>query len=166
MIGIIIIVFLILILIFVTSDKINKLQNISGDKKDTKIKLITKEKPVCKKYKTYVYPPPQYYNFKPEEFESESDRFIFDYVYKSNLYKDYKKKDLNDTQLATYRDRFFDFRNKTNIDSNMITSVDNVNEMILLKPDLQDKSIGEIYDSLTSNNQNLLMLNNMKNIEN
>ena len=48
----------------------------------------------------------------------------------------------------------------------MITSVDNVNEMILLKPDLQDKSIGEIYDSLTSNNQNLLMLNNMKNIEN
>ena len=84
MIGIIIIVFLILILIFITSDKINNLQNISDNNKDTKIKLITKEKPVCKKYKTYVYPPPQYYNFKPEEFESESDRFIFDYVYKSN----------------------------------------------------------------------------------
>ena len=34
----------------------------------------------------------------------------------------------------------------------MITPVDNINEMILLKPDLQDKTIGEIYDSLTSNN--------------
>jgi hypothetical protein len=162
MIGIIIIVLLILILIFITSDKINNLKNISGNK-ETKINLITKQKPICKKYKKYVYPPPQYYNFKPEEFESDEDKFIFDYVYKSKLYKDYKKEDLNNTQLATYRDRFFDFRNKTNIDSNMITPVDNINEMILLKPDLQDKSIGDIYDSLTSNNQNVLMINNIDN---
>ena len=58
--------------------------------------------------------------------------------------------------LAEYRDAFFNFRNKTNISTNLITPIDNINEMRLLNPDLSGKNISDIYDDLVSNKQNLI----------
>jgi hypothetical protein len=159
MIGPIIISILVIILFAVSYDKIIINTNISKrnelDNNAIKIKLIPKELETCKKYKTFVSPRPQDYRYKESDFETEQDKFIDEYVFQSKLYKPAPKTDITQQNLANYRERFFDFRNKTNIDTNMITEVDNINEMKLLNPDLEGKSIGDIYDSLTSNKQNM-----------
>lgn len=160
MIGPIIISILVIILFAISYDKIDKNTNISKrnelDNNAIKIKIIPKDLETCKKYKTFVSPRPQDYRYKESDFETEQDKFIDEYVYQSKLYKPQPNLEMNKQNLANYRERFFDFRNKTNIDSNMITEVDNINEMKLLNPDLMDQSIGDIYDSLTNNKQNYL----------
>ena len=163
MIGIIIISILVILLYVIVSNKRNKQNNF--EQKNKKIKLLMREdecerdKKERKKLKTYIYPMPQYYDFKDEDYETPEDKFIFEYVYHNRLFKDNKGQDPSRIELGIYRDKLFDFRNSTNIDTNMITSVDNINEMILTNPDLQGKSIGDIYDSLTSNKQNALNYN-------
>ena len=160
MIGIIFIAILIILLYVIVSNKKNKQNNFQ--QKNKKIKLLTREdecerdKKERKQLKTYIYPMPQYYDFKDSDYETPEDKFIFEYVYHNRLFKDNKGKDPARIELANYRDKLFDFRNSTNIDTNMITSVDNINEMTLTNPDLQGKSIGDIYDSLTSNKQNAI----------
>ena len=159
MIGPIIILILAVILIAISSDKIDKNTNLSKrnelNNNAIKIKLIPKELETCRKYKTFISPPPQDYIYKESDFKTEQDKFIDEYVFQSRLNKPTLKIDTTKQNLANYRERFFDFRNKTNIDTNMITEVDNINEMKLLNPDLMGKSIGDIYDSLTSNKQNI-----------
>jgi hypothetical protein len=163
MIGIIFITILIILLYVIVSNKNNKQNNFQ--QKNKKIKLLTREdecerdKKERKQLKTYIYPMPQYYDFKDEDYETPEDKFIFEYVYQNRLFKDNKGQDPTRIELGNYRDKLFDFRNSTNIDTNMITPVDNINEMMLTNPDLQGKSIGDIYDSLTSNKVNALNYN-------
>ena len=131
----------------------------SNISKISKGKIIL-SKPINKKFKTFVSRPIQYDCIDDKEFETYQDKFIDEYVFKSKLFcknisennpKKYAKKD-----LAEYRDAFFNFRNKTNISTNLITPIDNINEMRLLNPDLSGKNISDIYDDLVSNKQNLL----------
>jgi hypothetical protein len=161
MIGIIIILLLIITLYVVaTSNKKNNFEQ-----KNKKLKMLTREdecnivRKERKERKSYIYPMPQYYDFKDSDYETPEDKFIFEYVYKNRLFKDDKGQDPTKIELGNYRDKLFDFRNSTNIDTNMITPVDNINEMMLTNPDLQGKSIGDIYDSLTSNKVNALNYN-------
>ncbi len=163
MIGIIIIAILVLLLYVILSNNRNKPN--SFEQKNKNLKMLTREdecnivRKERKEKKTYIYPMPQYYQFKDEEYETPEDKFIFEYVYHNRLFKDDKGKDPTRIDLANYRDKLFDFRNSTNIDTNMITPVDNINEMTLTNPELQGKSIGDIYDSLTSNKQNAINYN-------
>ena len=125
---------------------------------DKEINFITKENR-CKnkkKFKTFVSRPIQYDCLNDEEFETEEDKFIDDYVFKSRLFCKKPINNLAKKDLAEYRDAFFNFRNKTNISTNLITPIDNINEMRLLNPDLTGKSISDIYDELVSNKQNLI----------
>ena len=123
-----------------------------------KINLVTKLNRCKQKSKNKVYQirPIQYDCLPNNAFETEEDKFIDNYVYKSKLFCKKNTDDYAKKNLAIYRDRFFDFRNKTNIDTNMITPVDNINEMRLLNPELQGQSIADIYDTLTSNKPNLI----------
>ena len=142
----------------VMNDKKKSNNMVNLDNKN--IKLITKENRCknIKKYKTFVSKPLQYQCLDDDEVTTDEDKFINEYVFKSKLYcdknnteKDYSKKD-----LAEYRDGFFDFRNKTNISTNLITPIDNVNEMLLTNPDLTGQNISDIYDKLVDNKQNLV----------
>jgi len=167
MIGIIIITLMIILLyVIVVTNKTNKTNKTNNfEQTNKKIKMLTREdecniiKKERKERKTYIYKMPQYYDFKDSDYETPEDKFIFEYVYKNRLFKDDTGRDPTRIELGNYRDKLFDFRNSTNIDTNMITAVDNINEMILTNPDLQGKSIGDIYDSLTSNKQNALNYN-------
>ena len=153
---IVIIIILILILYFVMNNKKdNGMKNID----EQNINFITKENrcKYNKKYKTFISKPIQYQCLDDDEFTTDKDKFIDDYVFKSRLFCDKNKKpDYSKTDLAEYRDNFFDFRNKTNISTNLITPVDNVNEMILNNPDLTGQNISDIYDNLVDNKQNLV----------
>jgi hypothetical protein len=156
--NLILIIFLIILAQYLIINNKNNMSNIS----DKKINFITKENR-CKnnkKFKTFVSRPIQYDCIDNKEFETYEDKFIDEYVFKSKLFcknisennpKKYAKKD-----LAEYRDAFFNFRNKTNISTNLITPIDNINEMRLLNPDLSGENISDIYDKLVSNKQNLL----------
>ncbi len=136
--------------------KNNGLENIN--KNNRKINFITKENR-CKqnkKYKTFVSKPLQYQCIDDDEITSDEDKFINDYVFNSKLYCNKTEIDYSKKDLAEYRDGFFDFRNKTNISTNLITPVDNVNEMLLLNPDLSGQNISDIYDNLVDNKRNLV----------
>lgn len=113
------------------------------------IKITTKKDNIENKFKTFVARPIYYDKTKESDFESDEDKFIDEYVIKSKLFNSTSNNFL--INLAEYRDNFFDFRNKTNISSNLFTPVDKVNEMILLKPDLTGKNISDIYDDLVDN---------------
>jgi hypothetical protein len=161
MIGIIIIVILTLLLfVVVTNNKTNNFEQ-----KNKKLNMLNREdecnkiRRENKQRKTYIDTPIQYYQFEDNEYETPEDKFIFHYVHNNQFFKENKGQDPTRIELADYRDKFVDFRNSTNIDTNMITAVDNINEMILTNPDLQGKSISDIYDSLTSNKQNALNYN-------
>ena len=163
MIGILIIVILTILLYIVVISNKSKTNNF--EQKNKKINMLTREdecniiKKERKERKTYIETPIQYYQFDDNEYETPEDKFIFHYVHNNQFFKDNKGQDPTRIELGNYRDKLFDFRNSTNIDTNMITPVDNINEMILTNPDLQGKSIGDIYDSLTSNKQNALNYN-------
>ena len=89
--------------------------------------------------------------------DNPEDKFINEYVWKSKLFCNNDEADLyNDSELAKYRDGVFDFNSHINRDSNgdMFTPVDNINEYILTNPDLNDKSIAEVYDELTKQKYN------------
>ena len=152
--GLILIIILILLTQYVISNRRNNMTNVT----DKEINFITKENR-CKnkkKFKTFVSRPIQYDCLNDEEFETEEDKFIDDYVFKSRLFCKKPINNLAKKDLAEYRDAFFNFRNKTNISTNLITPIDNINEMRLLNPDLTGKSISDIYDELVSNKQNLI----------
>ena len=148
------IVFLVIILIIIVlhMSRIEK-----GTNDNDGIKLITKKK--YGKYKYYpetnkkvrFYDTPEYNKCYNEE--DERDKFISEYVFGSRIFCD-KDDTKGYTNLANYRRDFFDFRDKTNVNTNQHTMVDNIAEMILLKPELHDKTIAEIYDTLTSNKFN------------
>jgi hypothetical protein len=127
-------------------------------KNNKKINFITKENR-CKqnkKYKTFVSAPIQYQCIDNDEITSDEDKFINDYVFNYKLYCNKTQTNYSKKDLAEYRDGFFDFRNKTNISTNLITPVDNVNEMLLLNPDLSGQNISDIYDNLVDNKRNLV----------
>lgn len=150
----ILIIILILLAQYVITNNKNKMTNVS----DKKINFITKENR-CKnntKIKSFVSRPIQYDCLDDEEFETEEDKFIDDYVFKSRLFCKKSATDFAKKDLAEYRDAFFNFRNKTNISTNLITPIDNINEMKLLNPDLSGKNISDIYDELVSNKQNIV----------
>jgi hypothetical protein len=158
---IVIILIIVILLYFTVKNSDNKKKSNNMINLDnTDIKLITKENR-CKnekKYKTFISKPIQYQCLDDDEITTDEDRFINEYVFKSKLYCDKSviKTDYSKKDLAEYRDGFFDFRNKTNISTNLITPVDNVNEMILTNPDLNGKNISDIYDDLVDNKQNLV----------
>jgi hypothetical protein len=153
---IVIIIILLIVLYFVINNKKeNGMKNI--DQKN--INFITKENrcKYNKKYKTFISKPLQYQCLEDDEVTSDEDKFINEYVFKTKLYCDKTNKpDYSKKDLAEYRDGFFDFRNKTNISTNLITPIDNVNEMILNNPDLSNQNISDIYDNLVDNKQNLV----------
>jgi hypothetical protein len=156
------IILIIIIVLYISSQIVNNKSksNRMTTLDNTDINLITKENR-CKnkkKYKTFISRPIQYDCLDNAEFTSEDDKFIDEYVFKSRLFCDKTKEntDYSKKNLAEYRDGFFDFRNKTNISTNLITPVDNVNEMILTNPDLTGQNISDIYDKLVDNKQNLV----------
>jgi hypothetical protein len=149
------IIFIIVLILLVQYVIINNKNNMSIIS-DKKINFITKENR-CKnnkKFKDFVSRPIQYDCVDEEKFETIEDKFIDDYVFKSRLFCDKEKIDYSKKDLAEYRDSFFNFRNKTNISTNLITPIDKVNEMRLLNPDLTGKNISDIYDELMDNSVN------------
>lgn len=150
----ILIIVLILLAQYVITNNRNNMTNVI----DKKINFITKENRCRnnKKFKSFVSKPIQYDCLKNEEFETKEDKFIDDYVFKSRLFCKKPNFSFSKKDLAEYRDAFFNFRNKTNISTNLITPIDNINEMRLLNPDLSGKNISDIYDDLVSNKQNLV----------
>jgi hypothetical protein len=152
--NLILIIFLIILAQYLIINNKNKMSNISYKK----INFITKEN-TCKnnkKFKTFVSRPIQYDCVDDKEFETYEDKFIDDYVFKSKLFCKKTNAKYTKNDLAEYRDDFFNFRNKTNISTNLITPIDNINEMRLLNPDLSGKNISDIYDDMVSNKENLI----------
>ena len=126
--------------------------------KNIKLNVITK-KNRCddyKKIKTFISRPIQYDCLSDDKFETEEDKFIDEYVFKSRLFCKNKEPELTKNELAEYRDKFFNFRNKTNISTNLISSTENINELLLDQGDLNGKNISDVYDDLVSNKNNLV----------
>jgi hypothetical protein len=139
-------------------------QNILEDKK-TNIKLYSKvnKKELTKSNYTYYIPKKKvrFYDepvvYRCNKADNPEDKFINEYVWKSKLFCDNNDpNEFSEANLAKYRDGVFDFNSHINRDSNgdMFTPVDNINEYILTNPDLNDKSIAEVYDELTKQKYN------------
>ena len=141
-----------------------KKRNILEDKK-TNIKLYSKvnKKELTKSNYTYYIPKKKvrFYDepvvYRCNKADNPEDKFINEYVWKSKLFCDNTfPNEFSEANLAKYRDGVFDFNSHINRDSNgdMFTPVDNINEYILTNPDLNDKSIAEVYDELTKQKYN------------
>lgn len=139
-------------------------QNILEDKK-TNIKLYSKvnKKELTNSNYTYYIPKKKvrFYDepvvYRCNKADNPEDKFINEYVWKSKLFcENSDPNEFSESALAKYRDGVFDFNSHINRDSNgdMFTPVDNINEYILTNPDLNDKSIAEVYDELTKQKYN------------
>jgi len=171
-------ILIILLILLVTVITLNYVQNknntpkkIKNNKKsileNEKLKLnlyskVNKKEATCSDYTYYIpkkkvrfYDEPVRY--RCNKADNPEDKFINEYVWKSKLFcnNDDPHK-FSNQDLATYRDGVFDFQNHINRDSNgdMFTPVDNINEYILNNPDLNGKSIAEVYDELTKQKYN------------
>jgi hypothetical protein len=146
-------IIIIIAIVQLVINRFSKMENV----KNKKINFITKENrcKYDKKYKTFVADT-QLFCVDKSKFPSEQDKFLDEYVYNSKFYCDKEKRNYSKKQLAEYRDGFFNFRNKTNISTNLITPVDNINEMRLLNTDLACQNISDIYDNLVDNKNNLI----------
>jgi hypothetical protein len=163
------IILLILIILTIVFYSLNKKEN--GNKKNiiedkkTKIKLYSKvnKKDLTKSNYTYYIPKKKvrFYDepvvYRCNKADNPEDKFINEYVWKSKLFCEnndpYK---LSDKEVDKYRDGVFNFNSHINRDSNgdMFTPVDNINELILNNPDMNGKSIAEVYDDLTRQKYN------------
>jgi hypothetical protein len=159
MIEIIIFFILIFVLYNVINNKNYTNKNYTKDKfKNVNLNAVTR-KNRCednKKIKTFISRPIQYDCLTDDKFETEEDKFIDEYVFKSNLFCKKTEPEPTKNELAEYRDSFFNFRNKTNISTNLISSTENINELLLGQGDLNGKNIGDVYDDLVSNKNNLV----------
>lgn len=143
-------------------EKVKK--NIIEDKK-TNIKLYSKvnKKELTKSNHTYYIPKKKvrFYDepvvYRCMKADNPEDKFINDYVWQSKLFcNNVDPNEFSEDGLAKYRNGVFDFNSHINRDSNgdMFTPVDNINEYILNNPDLNGKSIAEVYDELTKQKYN------------
>ena len=140
--------------------KKNKLED---DKINIKLYSKTNKKELTKSNYTYYLPKKKvrFYDepvvYRCLKADNPEDKFINEYVWKSKLFCENSDQNLyNDSELAKYRDGVFDFNSHINRDSNgdMFTPVDNINEYILNNPDMNGKSIAEVYDELTKQKYN------------
>jgi hypothetical protein len=146
------------------NDKTNGKKNIFADKK-TNIKLyskVNKKELTNSNYRYYIpkkkvrfYDEPVVY--RCNKADNPEDKFINEYVWKSKLFcENTDPNEFSEDSLAKYRNGVFNFNSHINRDSNgdMFTPVDNINEYILNNPDLNGKSIAEVYDELTKQKYN------------
>lgn len=144
--------------------KKKKNQSILENKK-TNIKLYSKvnKKEVTKSDYDYYIPKKKvrFYDepvvYRCNKADNPEDKFINEYVWKSKLFCDnVDPNEFSESALAKYRNGVFDFNSHINRDSNgdMFTPVDNINELILNNPDMNGKSIAEVYDELTKQKYN------------
>ena len=166
---IIIIIILLLVLVLTVQYKNYKRNNLKSVTKNNNyddINLIGRSKGARmrdNKYEYYSKKPvrfadkPTYYDCPPQKNLSEQDRFIDEYVYNSRVFcKNKPEKSMQ--PLAEYRRDVFDFREKTNQIANNYSPVDRIDEVIVNNPDLRGMKISEIYDALTSNEFNNLLV--------
>jgi hypothetical protein len=157
------ILFILLIIVYFQNNnqKNNKNKNTSIlENKKTNIKLYNKvnKKKLTNSNYTYYIPKKRvrFYDepvvYRCNKADNPEDKFINEYVWKSKLFcNNDDPHAYSDSELAKYRNGVFDFNSHINRDSNgdVFTPVDNINEMILNNPELNGKSIGEVYDQLT-----------------
>jgi hypothetical protein len=162
-------ILILVIIVYLNNNKENgnkkkNQQNILEDKK-TNIKLYSKvnKKELTKSDYTYYIPKkkvrfydePVVYRCNPAD--NPEDKFINEYVWQSKLFcENENPHEFSDSELAKYRNGVFDFNSHINRDSNgdMFTPVDNINEYILTNPNMEGKSIAEVYDELTKQKYN------------
>jgi len=140
-----------------------KKNKVEDDKINIKLYSKANKKELTKSNYTYYLPKKKvrFYDepvvYRCNKADNPEDKFINEYVWKSKLFCENSDLNLyNDSELAKYRDGVFDFNSHINRDSNgdMFTPVDNINEYILNNPDMNGKSIAEVYDELTKQKYN------------
>jgi len=140
-----------------------KKNKVEDDKINIKLYSKVNKKELTKSNYTYYLPKKKvrFYDepvvYRCNKADNPEDKFINEYVWKSKLFCENSDLNLyNDSELAKYRDGVFDFNSHINRDSNgdMFTPVDNINEYILNNPDMNGKSIAEVYDELTKQKYN------------
>jgi hypothetical protein len=140
-----------------------KKNKVEDDKINIKLYSKANKKELTKSNYTYYLPKKKvrFYDepvvYRCNKADNPEDKFINEYVWKSKLFCENSDSNLyNDSELAKYRDGVFDFNSHINRDSNgdMFTPVDNINEYILNNPDMNGKSIAEVYDELTKQKYN------------
>lgn len=171
MLIILLILIMLLIILYVQKNRkdkedgsTNAKKNIITDKK-TNIKLYSKvnKKELTNSNYTYYIPKKKvrFYDepvvYRCNKADNPEDKFINEYVWQSKLFcENVDPNEFSEDSLAKYRNGVFDFNSHINRDSNgdMFTPVDNINEYILNNPDLNNKSIAEVYDDLTKQKYN------------